>query len=811
MKKRVLLLACAATLIAACSQKQAAVEPPATTLDVEALNKPLDYAMDISGLSLADLRVLRHAPAARQGLPFKDAYLRGIYSTTTWYDSLMWAFDERADFSSVKERDDEPWRDYYYRACEESGAIKYTDEERTFMQRLQEREDELRQQNFKAGEGLRVNIGNLLNPQQLKTFDAQLAQRLAERGFAVVPAQHAQLFHVYEQNDYTNFPSFVTTDLYLQLHHLYADCMLREIEQQRLDSLMACFAKSMYATMHAQRVNGTTEGVRQAALHNAIYFSIAYKLLTGKTLGSNDELAGGAQELQRIVRAENATSDFIAEYSNVTFPYSLFRPRGHYTRSEQLQRYFRGMMWLQSVPFGIDSDEALLQALVMADGLNRNAEAQRIYDQVNRLLTLLMGQPDDLAMPVVQQELKQTGKSVDELTGSADDLGRLRQRLNTLAEEQTRIRPKHQETSRNKVCLMPQRYQPDAEVLLEMVDYDSEPTQRATPKGLDVMAAMGISAAEQLLKEEQTKWKGFEPALTKMKARMKEIDWTETMATQWLQTLQVMAAHKQDSLPYFMLTPEWQLKDLNAVLASWAELKHDAILYAKQPMGAECGGGGPPAPVVKGYVEPNTAFWQRAKELLEATAKTLKQEGVMTEKISQATDRMSEELKFLLAVSKKELKGTPLTDEEYDQIGCIGATFENISLDLVREPDQYLMGWDDVQGADRKVALVADVYTANAKNNPQKSILFEAVGAADEIFVVVEVDGYLYLTRGAVFSYREFTQPIDQPRLTDEEWQQQIEKSPRKGQPQWMERIIVPIKEEKKPEPDEEFFYSSGC
>jgi hypothetical protein len=119
------------------------------------------------------------------------------------------------------------------------------------------------------------------------------------------------------------------------------------------------------------------------------------------------------------------------------------------------------------------------------------------------------------------------------------------------------------------------------------------------------------------------------------------------------------------------------------------------------------------------------------------------------------------------------------------------------------------MGWDDVQGADRKVALVADVYTANADNNPDKSILFEAVGAADEIFVVVEINGYLYLTRGAVLSYREFTQPLGVQRLTDEEWQQQLEKNPRKGVPAWMERITLPLKQ--KPVVNEEFFYSSGC
>ena len=265
----------------------------------------------------------------------------------------------------------------------------------------------------------------------------------------------------------------------------------------------------------------------------------------------------------------------------------------------------------------------------------------------------------------------------------------------------------------------------------------------------------------------------------------------------------------QLNLPYFMVTPEWNLKDLNAMLASWAELKHDAILYAKQPAGAECGGGGPPEPVVKGYVEPNISFWKKAISLLDNTARILKEENMRTEKISSATERIREEAQFLLNVSEKELAGKELTEEEYDQLQYIGAAFENISLDLVREKDQYLMGWSDVQGADKKVALVADVYTANADNNPEKSILFEAVGDADEIYVVVEIGGYLYLTRGAVLSYREFIQPIDEPRLTDEEWQEQLEKNPRKGVPDWMKRIIVPLN--KMPEVNEEFFYSSGC
>jgi hypothetical protein len=203
------------------------------------------------------------------------------------------------------------------------------------------------------------------------------------------------------------------------------------------------------------------------------------------------------------------------------------------------------------------------------------------------------------------------------------------------------------------------------------------------------------------------------------------------------------------------------------------------------------------------------AFWKKAIELLDNTEKLLKSQNLLTEKISDATERMREEAKFLLQLSEKELAGEEASEEEYDQLKYIGATFENISLDLLREPKQILSGWTDVQGVDRKVAIVADVYTANADNNPDKSILFEAVGDADEIYVVVEIGGYLYLTRGAVLSYREFIQPIDQPRKTDEEWQKELESNPRKGVPEWMKRIIVPLN--KMPEPNEEVFYSSGC
>ena len=230
--KKLLLAACTAALVMACAQKQqAVVTVPPSQINVEKLLDSIDYDMDVSGLSLADVRTLRNAPAAQRGFPFKDSYIRDIYLTTSWYDSLMWVFDENMPYDKFESKEDESFYDFYYRMVDEANIMKYTDQEKAFIKRMQEREDELKQKNFEVGPDQKVNIQNMVNPTQLKDFDPLLSQQLGKDGFGIVPARMNQLFQIYEKNDYNDFPNFVTTDLYLQIFHLYIDCMLREVEE----------------------------------------------------------------------------------------------------------------------------------------------------------------------------------------------------------------------------------------------------------------------------------------------------------------------------------------------------------------------------------------------------------------------------------------------------------------------------------------------------------------------------------------------------------------------------------------------------
>ena len=773
-------------------------------INVEKLKGKIDTQMDLSKLNLAELRAIRNAFAARQGYPFKDATLRALYNTTTWYNDALWDVSEKEETTGKK------------------FSPRYTKEQLAFTERIRAREAELQKLNFKPANSKDVvNMDNLINPFQLKEFDSKLYNMLGKNGFAIVPAEHNQLFHVYEKNDYADFPSFVTTDLYLQLFHLYFDCVLRDVEEKHLDSLMIVFSSQMEAEMKTLTSSQDAE-VKAAAEFGQAWFAVASWLF------SHDKAPASAaklnvpeaykkmvmEEITKAIDAENGYSDMLEYFPpEEMFGYSLFRPRGHYTRSKVCSRYFRGMMWLQTAHFGTNKPSKMKQIALIANVFNQQPKLRAIYNKVSEPITYLMGTPDNVTLIQVANRIKEMGLPIEQLLSSRKEMANLTKDIEDIAKRQMRIELKKTRGSKYVVDIMPQRYQPDAEALITTTDQDSPVSLRPCPKGLDWMAVMGLPGAERILIDElkeTQRWAGFPKALTTARKKAATTPWDACVANQWMYTLQSLGDTAQ-SLPYFMQSPQWQKKNLNTALASWAELKHDAILYAKQPMLAECGDGGPEPPVVKGYVEPNVKFWEKAIALVTRMDKVLTTYNLQTEKAKAVYERIKEMAEFCRDISKKELNGGKITDEEYNQIEIIGSTVENISLELVSEDNQMLQGWSDVVSTDKKVAVVADVFTAAGENVAidDMCVLYEGVGPAYEIYVVVEIDGSLYLTRGSVFSYREFTRLMSDPRMTDEEWQEELKKSPTGGTPSWMKEIIAPVKGMSAD--DEETFYSSGC
>ena len=659
--------------------------------------------------------------AARQGYIFNSGELRSLFSRTSWYDQKM--YDRwSSDFDGGKKMP----------------PIKYSAAETAFISKLKAREDQLKKQNFKAAPGQKVNVENVVNPYQLEDFSGELKTMLAKNGFAIVQDSYDQLFQVYENNDYRDFPSFVTTDLYLQAFHVYFDALLRLAEESELSERVLDFSETMKQTMLQISANNPDPEIRQLAEWDAAYFAVAVALLTDKPVNGvqGDMLKMAEEEVKKVNDAELDYSEFL-NYTNVPFTYNLFRPRGHYTRSELLGRYFRGMMWLQTVPFGTDKPEQMKRLALLAETMAADAALNSEYKRMMAPIDYLMGEIDNVSVLQVEEVMDKNGLTLKNIIADEAKMKTFVDEINKIDEKQTRIKPKFEMTSHVKVNLMPQRYMPDAEVLQEMVDAENNPTKRGVSKGLDYFAAMGWTSAERILLgelQEAQKWEGYKPNLERMKARMGEINWSSTVANYWVNSLTEMGKG-DSSYPYFMNSEQWDKKNLNAALASWAELKHDAILYAKQPFMAECGDGGPEAPVVLGFVEPNVRFWKRAINLIDVTDKAFKQFEIENERIDEISNSMRENAEFFLAASEKELKGEKLTKEEYGQIEIIGSTFEYLTLKMLQQGDEELATWDYVEGADKKVALIADVLTANGANNPDKCVLYEALGPANTIYV----------------------------------------------------------------------------
>ena len=302
-------------------------------------------------------------------------------------------------------------------------------------------------------------------------------------------------------------------------------------------------------------------------------------------------------------------------------------------------------------------------------------------------------------------------------------------------------------------------------------------------------------------------WKGYDREKKRLRNQFIDYDdnWEDSMYNKWMQSLLTLQ-HSDKNYPGFMQTDAWKIKNLNTALASWAELKHDAILYAEQPLAAECGGGGLPTPEVKGYIEPNLPFWRCLREMLELNKNMLAESGFLTEMLLGRTQQLADMVDFCIEVSKKELQGKLLTEEENSQIRYMGSSIEYFTLSVLDPMTDYYH-WYGVKGADRSVAVVADVFTRNIQNCDKNGVLYEATGNANALYVLVNIDGETYLSRGATLSYYEFVRPLDGDRLTDEQWQEMLQNNKAPDIPLW----VKPYFTNTKIEIDETNLYSSGC
>ena len=504
--------------------------------------------------------------------------------------------------------------------------------------------------------------------------------------------------------------------------------------------------------------------------------------------------------------------------------YSQYVPRGHYTRSEKLKNYFKAFMWYGRISMLLKGTDQVgvgercndfppckalislydariqtMQAALIASDLAGDNELRGMWDRIYSVTAFYVGLSDDLGPYEYIEAMGYIfGNSSNPNDLTVESIGELKAKL---AEYRTpkiyggtgdaTLWPPFSAEQADEVLkktqgfrLMGQRFIPDSYMFSNLVSpyvgmysgsgepftmciTDAGPA-RCFPRGLDAMALLGsIRAKELLIELGDTEYEGrntsYEIRFRKLQeefSNFSQEDWQKNLYWSWLYAMKPLLKDFSKGYPTFMQTTAWQDKELTTALASWTELRHDTILYAKQSYTMELISAPMPIPEkpVVGYVEPVPEFYNRLLALTRMTNRGLDEMDVLDNSAKNRLDNLEGILERLVNISIDELENKELTKEDYEFIKDFGENLGGVIADV-----------DDKA---KKTTVVADVHT----DQNTKEVLEEGVGYVKLVVVAYKVpDGRILLGAGPVFSYYEFKQPM-RDRLTDEKWREMLEK-----------------------------------
>ncbi len=700
---------------------------------------------------------------------------------------------------------------------------------------------------------LPLDLGTVEN---LALFDLGDPERtlLEANGFVVVPAAWGEFYQLYERNSYPvavpddeerdaylgYAPMFITTDAVLHAYHLVFDKILRELERRELAPRLAHLTDAL--TVAAER---RWTQMRGTELEDAAGVTLAYLGVARALLGST--APAPPQAVRNVVEAELdlidaheavALSPLLTSSTGCADPYrencTQYRPRGHYTASAELERYFRAMTWYGRVTLRSCSALETRAALLLTDLLRTTpvdgVPAEQAWASLYDVTSFFAGTSDDLGL----REYAALADSIfPDATGWAslydgERVAALQEAVRALpppridalvvgagtsaaaAEERAR--------STQGFRFLGQRFTLDGYILSQLTypRVGTPALPRALPRALDVPAALGSAEALALLVDAgETRYAHYLERLGATRSELAALDlraWTASLAGGWLRALRALLSEHGTAFPSFMRTDAWQRKDLQTALASLTELKHDTVLYAKQMM-AERGAG--PFDLPGGYVEPDPEAFARMLALVRMTRGGLEDAGLVPacraragacENLSAANlADLESMLTFLVSAAERELAGATLDADDYARILYFGGWLEDMTLrssDNAEDPDVA----PGTLAGDEQSALVTDVATSTYGD-----VLHQATGRVSEIYVAVPAvtlrvgpgpepgqDRYelvrgdgIQLAKGGVFSVYEFVMPPDR-RLTDDDWQAALESGGAPPMAGWTELFTAP-------------------
>jgi hypothetical protein len=646
-----------------------------------------------------------------------------------------------------------------------------------------------------------------------------VSERLGARSFAQI------FYRAYNRH----LPVFVTSDSLLHAWHRSYDAMLEELEGHflaaELDALLAGMAAEV---PRAQRRYG--KGVLADSLTDADYFlGVARSLLAGKLVKTE---LGQDQRVARTLAAcaKLALQEFNLFGRDRQVDFSQFKVRGHYEKSALLGRYFQAMMWCGRTDLrvvgerGESSARELGAAIVLHDLLRRSRQVER-WCRFDQILQAFVGRTDSMTFAQLDSLLAGA-----RLSSPADvkDLATLRRLqadirsgkvgLPKIAGDVFRapLGPEKVQLP-HSFTVLGQKFVLDSWVLSKVVFddvlWDGKKVMRRIPSGLDVVfAVLGNNQVvpeltARLNNKSGRRFRDGLPYQHNLAALRKVIDaqgaaaWQDSLYKHWLACLRELSVPTTGKrYPQAMRTRAWALKTVNTQLASWAQMRHDTILYAKQSYTRQADCFYP-----AGFVEPLPHFWARFEKMANSAAALIEKAPAFPQQKRQAQfcRTFARHLATLKGIARKELAQQELTRKETLFLKGVVEAIDPGMPDRHSNggrPPRYQGWYFDLfyrsrEDGDRWDALVADVHT----NVPDRlvgdpgCVLHQAVGNVDLLLIAVDSGKHRMVYAGPVLSHYEF-EMAGVNRKSDSEWQADLLEGRAPPRPTWTRSYLVPAR-----------------
>jgi hypothetical protein len=640
---------------------------------------------------------------------------------------------------------------------------------------------------------LEPDLSNIINLDQF-ILSQEMKDAIADHYFTAVSSTANMFCDIYESNYQDSIPSFVTSDAVLHAYHVLYDVILRTIEEEHLMNHIGNLTRHLVEVSVNQYAQISDPVWKESAKKNVAFFSIATRLHSSSWIEPEFVSIWVNNAITLIEAASGFNSQW---FMNQELDFSQFIPRGHYTKTETLERFFKVMMWLARVGFRPEPEDLWLSELQNKErGRNETAQAillSRAFEQPSSLFSdgatpvklwqsiydttaFFVGTSDDLTpheYASLIDLIYEDPSNYTELCDS-DKLGVFIETALTCRDPQILSGSlfDSQSISVTKgLRFMGQRFVPDSYIFSELTH--RQVVDRMLPKGLDVMAVLGSNRAWDLL-DDQKMFENYTIQMTRLQDRYLGLNmstWTQNLYWQWLYSFKTLLDEPEAGHPSFMMSQEWLDKQLVTSLGTWTELRHDTILFAKQSYTSRPYYSPSPPP---GYVEPVPEFYARLASLCKMMIDGLGDRHLISEEITPRLEYLHSLLLNLKTISEKELSGTSLNETERDRLRYIGKTLA------------FIEGSSDKGG---KAALIADVHT----DPNTRQVLEEATGNPLIVFVAVPTEsGETFIAKGAMYSHFEFAWPMSD-RLTDEAWWDLMESDEAPAMAEWTGSFVIGI------------------